>query len=102
MLSVERLRTIYLSGNPFPCPSCNEALEGIWEPGDKCPRCGEDVSRTVTSFLETPGHWFGNTICPNCLSPADPKIAACETGFNYCSGECAKEHVEAHRPEGGY
>lgn len=44
-------------------------------------------------------------ICPNCgdeiEGPFHPDFAA-ETGYPYCSQDCAKEHVNANAPEGGY
>lgn len=42
-------------------------------------------------------------ICPQCRGEIqDLKIRANETGYSYCSEECAKKHVEENKPPGGY
>lgn len=40
--------------------------------------------------------WANNTKCPvyECGKPIDPRIRSVETGFNYCSFECAKKDVK--------
>ena len=40
--------------------------------------------------------WYNNTECPQCgkLIEDPKKIRACETGYSYCSEECAREHVK--------
>ncbi len=48
--------------------------------------------------------WFNNSECPQCgKAIEDPKkIRANETGYSYCSDECAVKHVDENAPEGGY
>jgi len=39
--------------------------------------------------------WKNNKQCPVCGFPTDPQFFACETGYDYCSEECVREHVRA-------
>lgn len=47
-------------------------------------------------------------VCPQCNKKLDESkiernpIKACETGYYYCSDECAEIHVKDNKPEGGY
>jgi len=47
--------------------------------------------------------WANNTECPaeGCGKPIDPKIRSAETGFNYCSNECATKDVEENWSDKG-
>jgi len=38
--------------------------------------------------------WHENERCPVCGFPVNPQIRAAETGYNYCSHECALTHVK--------
>jgi len=42
-----------------------------------------------------PDLWKKNKVCPNCGAPTNPEIYACETGCDYCSSDCAEEHVKS-------
>lgn len=46
--------------------------------------------------------WKDNELCPECGGKINPKIRSCETGYYYCSDECAIKHVNDNAPEGGY
>lgn len=46
--------------------------------------------------------WKNNEQCPECGQKANQEIRACETGYSYCSEECATKHVNDNAPEGGY
>lgn len=46
--------------------------------------------------------WKNNEECPKCGMRVDPHIKANETGYNYCSRQCAISHVNENEPEGGY
>lgn len=46
--------------------------------------------------------WENNDKCPVCGDKVNPEIKACETGYHYCSNECANKHVNENVPEGGY
>lgn len=44
--------------------------------------------------MKNPELWKNNTQCPVCGKPANPNIFSCETGYDYCSDECAKQHSD--------
>ena len=46
--------------------------------------------------------WKWNRRCPTCGKMAYDDIRSCETGYSYCSDECAKIHVHENAPEEGY
>ena len=48
--------------------------------------------------------WYDNTECAMCGKPIEDlkKFRACETGYSYCSEECAVEHVRINEPSEGY
>ena len=62
-----------------------------------CKICGMNIDEIYDKAL-----WANNTVCPNCGDPADQNIRAAETGYSYCTGKCASEHVKANAPPGGY
>jgi len=45
------------------------------------------------------GLWRDNPECPNCGRSVNPDIQACETGYSYCSNECALEHIKKWEQE---
>jgi len=44
--------------------------------------------------------WHNNIECPICGQETKPEFRASETGYSYCSYDCAKVHVEADYKEG--
>lgn len=64
----------------------------------------EYKSMMSCSDFEPKPLWRSNILCPQCGKEVvyPPKIKACETGYSYCSEECAKKHVRENEPEGGY
>ena len=66
------------------------------------PTLSENCRNSSNAKLKDPKLWKNNETCPVCGFPADPRIFSCETGYDYCSDECAKQHVKALEPEGGW
>jgi len=52
--------------------------------------------------MKNPKLWKNNEICPVCGGKANPRIYAAETGYDYCSDECARLDVKNREPEGGW
>ena len=61
-----------------------------------------DGSGYCMSAKKNPELWKNNKQCPVCGSSANPKIFSCETGYDYCSDDCAKQHVKALTPPQGW
>jgi hypothetical protein len=60
-----------------------------------------DFYKRLANQPET-SHWRNNDQCHMCGAKADPNIKSCETGYNYCSDDHAKQHVKKFEPEDEY